>query len=211
MVYRRWSSAEITFLVSNYGKMTRTEIATHLGRSLSAIIHKIQRLKIAKKPAPWLEKEKQILRKFYSALPREELLQLLPGRSWKAVKVKASLLGLKRDPPITLKPLSEAQRAYIAGIFDGEGSIATYGKCQNHYYFEVIVTNTDIKLINWLKETTGLGSVSKDKPSKLSKKPCYRWSVRRKEEVLQLLKQIAPYLICKKEKAEKVLAYLLHQ
>jgi hypothetical protein len=183
MVYRRWSSAEITYLVSNHGKMTRAEIATCLGRSLSAIIHKIQRLKIAKKPALWLEKEKQILREFYSVLPREELLQLLPYRSWKAVKEKASLLGLKRDPPITLKPLSEAQRAYIAGIIDGEGCIY-FRNCCNHYYFEVSVTNTDIKLINWLKETTGLGSVSKDKPSKLSKKECYKWRVRRNEEVL---------------------------
>jgi hypothetical protein len=211
MVYRRWSPAEITYLVSNHGKMTRTQIAEHLGRSLSAIIHKIQRLKIAKSPTPWLEKEQQILRKFYPCLTREKLLQLLPRRSWKAIETKASLLGLKRDPPVTIKPLSEAQKAYIAGIIDGEGSITIYANTGNYCYFEVTVTNTNIKLINWLKETTGLGKISKDKRhSKLSKKECYKWRVRRKEENLQLLKQIAPYLICKKEKAEKVLSHLLY-
>jgi hypothetical protein len=44
----------------------------------------------------WSESEDHILRVHYPAAPREELMHLLPGRTWKGIGQRARSLGLRR-------------------------------------------------------------------------------------------------------------------
>lgn len=44
----------------------------------------------------WTQKEIEILKEHYTYASKEELLELLPKRSWHAIQNKALKLGLKR-------------------------------------------------------------------------------------------------------------------
>jgi hypothetical protein len=45
----------------------------------------------------WTEEEKAILRNRYATAPQEELLQLLPLRTWQSIYQKAARIGLERE------------------------------------------------------------------------------------------------------------------
>jgi hypothetical protein len=45
----------------------------------------------------WTDEEKEILRKCYPTGTQEELLRLLPMRTWESIYMKASRMGLQRE------------------------------------------------------------------------------------------------------------------
>ncbi len=89
----------------------------------------------------WSKKEEEILKKYYLKLPKEELCNLLPKRSWEAIKQKALKLGIARKKEEfrkskevverlrklaaskMIKPRFERKKdlAYILGVLDGDG------------------------------------------------------------------------------------------
>ena len=80
--------------------------------------------------------------------------------------------------------LSEHEIGYLAGIMDGEGTIhiskpITRNKdCKSGIYQTYIaVTNTEIILLDWLKERIGgiIRSIPTDKGSNIIRKPIWRW------------------------------------
>ena len=75
-----------------------------------------------------------------------------------------------------MKPL---EKAYIAGIIDGEGTITLVRKHQNENYSpEVSVANTNIGLLNWIKEKVGYGQIMK-KPKRLEHhSTAYTWRIK---------------------------------
>lgn len=119
---------------------------------------------------------------------------------------------------------------WLAGIIDGEGSLA-------HYYsrrkgqtklgvpykespiFGVYIINTDMEIMSHAKsiyEKMGLfaqinqksASREQRKGSFAFTKPCYELVVRRRKDVEQLLKQVTPYLRgYKRAKAEAMLNF----
>ena len=56
----------------------------------------------------WGKEEIAIMKKHYPDMPRNELKQLLPGRTWKAIKGAADRFGFARNRDI---PMSDANRA----------------------------------------------------------------------------------------------------
>ena len=56
----------------------------------------------------WGKEEIAIMDKHYADTPRNELKQLLPGRTWKAIKGAADRFGFARNRDI---PMSDANRA----------------------------------------------------------------------------------------------------
>lgn len=107
---------------------------------------------------------------------------------------------------VTMKPLTEGQKAYIAGILDGEGCIhisrktdktMRYGYC---YRLSVSVTNTSLELLEWLRVTTDLGSVTDVKHPNPRAKPYAIWSTWSLQS-RQLLEACLPYMIVKKDQA----------
>ena len=56
----------------------------------------------------WALEELAILKKHYTSMPRDELLALLPGRTWKAITGAADRFGVPRNRDIAM---SDANRA----------------------------------------------------------------------------------------------------
>lgn len=59
--------------------------------------------------------EIEIMKKFYPNMPRAELLQLLPGRTWKAILGAADRYGFARNHDL---PMSKAQTAAMLARLD---------------------------------------------------------------------------------------------
>lgn len=116
-------------------------------------------------------------------------------------------------PPI--KNLTAVQRAYIAGIVDGEGHLAISkgparkknGERSPYYLCYCKIGSTDPNLLIWIQEVTGYGTIyregrfSFDNPTR---KPFYTWHISN-TQLDNLLGQIYDYLIIKKHQADLIL------
>ena len=110
--------------------------------------------------------------------------------------------------------MTEAERAYLAGILDGEGCLAIYKQFQKatpiraarwHFFPRVTVGNTRLELLFWLKQKLG-GAVNVNTKQIGRRKTGYRWtcSDRRAIEVITLA---LPYLLLKRSQAELILSF----
>lgn len=96
--------------------------------------------------------------------------------------------------------------ARLAAYIDGEGYIRVALNSRNHQgRLEVNVSNTDYRLLVWLKDTFG-GSVHRGGKSLAGKKQLWRWVLDR-HRAAELLAQCLPYFIVKKEQAEIGIAF----
>lgn len=96
------------------------------------------------------------------------------------------------DDPIT--------RAYIAGLFDGEGSIT------RQRWPVLQVGMTDEGVIRWLAAMGG--SLRVEQPPG-NRQLLYRWRVLARREVIEMLEMMLPYLRVKRKAAIAVLEELL--
>lgn len=92
-----WTVGELTFVEAHYGKIPTAEIATHLGRTLTAIRLAAQELGLCKVHAvPWTEEEKEVIRTHYADGEGISFVgQLLPGRTRKTIFAMAKKMGVK--------------------------------------------------------------------------------------------------------------------
>ena len=109
--------------------------------------------------------------------------------------------------------ISEA--AYIAGLFDGHGSVACKqkptkradrkGKVYDQWYIRCEIAMTDKEVISWLHETLGFGwSKEKIYNNKSKYKRQWRWSCCYRD-ALQFAKLMWPYAIVKLHKLESII------
>lgn len=99
------------------------------------------------------------------------------------------------------------EKAYIAGIIDGEGSIMLIKFHKNQFPSPCLsVSSTSYQLLNWIRKTTGLGSIH----SKKNYKPdihqnSYSYTVKY-NDALSLIEEIEPYLVIpeKKKRAQMI-------
>jgi len=101
-------------------------------------------------------------------------------------------------------------RVYWAGFFDGEGSIGVYKHRNNHIRLTVQIANTDLSVLETLKEEFG-GSIISRKPQP-GCKPLYNWVIVSRMASI-FLKTLYPYLRIKSEEAALALeaANILHR
>ena len=107
--------------------------------------------------------------------------------------------------PAIVDFMTETDKAYLAGIVDGEGSIIlktqmTKSKNGKRYpcrKLELRVGNTSIELLEWIKQFGGHYYYEKTKDGQ---KPRYQWCITTRGAA-EILEEILPYLIIKKEKA----------
>lgn len=106
-------------------------------------------------------------------------------------------------------------RAYVAGIFDGEGSIGivvhkkSYG-ARRYPRPHVTIVNTNKQLLDFIHNTFGGQKVASRPPTDGVVKgnlPLYTWTIGSHIDVAAFLEMILPYLIVKREKAEEVLKF----
>ncbi|MGL5379999.1 LAGLIDADG family homing endonuclease [Clostridium sp.] len=97
--------------------------------------------------------------------------------------------------------MTEVEKAYIAGIIDGEGSIMLQKFHKNEFPSPCVsVASTTLELLNWLKEKIGGGKIIRKKnynPDKHS--DCYSYFLKY-NEAINLIQEIYPYLIIESKK-----------
>lgn len=91
----------------------------------------------------------------------------------------SSSLGSSRPVAFTPLPFSEVtsmstELAYMAGFFDGEGSLGVWGR--KHRYFAMSLPNSNREILDLFHTRFG-GSVSRKVASALSKKEMWCWKI----------------------------------
>ena len=90
----RYSESEKQFVIENYNKMTKKEIARCIGRSESSVKTFGQRNGLCGKSSKkWTDDEIEFLKNNYMNMTQQEMADKL-GRGYTAIKTKCSLLGL---------------------------------------------------------------------------------------------------------------------
>jgi hypothetical protein len=120
-----------------------------------------------------------------------------------------------------MSTLNETTAAYIAGLFDGEGSI-TYkqymrkrkGKKKAYptWNIQMEISMTDYSIMVFILETLGCGSVTKRPPHKTSmgKKMQYRWRCGYRD-AYYVCKLLWPYAHVKLPKMQKIIEHYARQ
>jgi hypothetical protein len=101
---------------------------------------------------------------------------------------------IARSKPLGRTP-TDVEWAYIAGIFDGEGSFYISNNAQSR----VQIDQNDCRLLEWITETLGGGGISKPVERRAS-----RWTLSPQRAVFEFLCGVLPYLIVKRAKALEV-------
>lgn len=98
------------------------------------------------------------------------------------------------------------EKAYLAGIIDGEGTITLSRAHANEMPApKVSVANNDLGLLKWIKEKTGTGVIIKRGKRLLHHKSQYVIDIS-DNSALILLAEIKEYLLIKKPHAELILS-----
>lgn len=97
--------------------------------------------------------------------------------------------------------MDEGTRGYIAGFFDGEGSIMLIG---GGGQLTVEIGNTNEEIIDWLCEKAGGRKllIFEKHPTKPYNKPFYRWTITSSGEVEAFIELIYPYCVMKKRQLD---------
>lgn len=98
------------------------------------------------------------------------------------------------------RELSAIQGAYLAGVIDGEGSIILYRRGKGAA-LRLNVANTNLELVRWCVNTTGVGNIVRKKSENPRHKSSYLWLVN-SQAAASVLKQILVYLVIKQRQAE---------
>ena len=98
--------------------------------------------------------------------------------------------------------LPETTVAYIAGLFDGEGSIS-YSPAMGGHWRSSLTQLSSTGLVPWLIETTGAGTAH---THRTRTKPIDQWVLSRPRELVDFLTATLPYLRVKKTRAAEALA-----
>jgi len=99
------------------------------------------------------------------------------------------------------KIFSEVNRAYLAGLLDGDGAIMACIEKHKEKKFGfrvriyIKISQNNSEIVKWCKSITRLGQIRKNRNE-------YEWRIRGQEEAMFLLKLLLPYLRVKKNQAK---------
>lgn len=106
-------------------------------------------------------------------------------------------------------PADTTFAAYLAGFFDGEGSIVTqhyHSKGDQEFHYQhLTLTNTDRDVMLWLHDNLGGGCAMVRQHVNPKYKPTYTLQFESMLEVKSVLEAMLPYLHIKKDKALEAL------
>jgi hypothetical protein len=149
-----------------------------------------------------LTKESLLLRERYS-------LKMIQYNDWTSCSrnVSKKLARVINDDPIIW--------SYLAGLIDTDGSFCVKKQVQNkgtdvknpRYVGFIQITMTDMRAINFLRENVPFGRLCIPKNNCTNSGDHFQFSIHKKEECIQFLKLIIPYLYSKKENAEVMLKF----
>lgn len=109
------------------------------------------------------------------------------------------------------RQLNGEDAAYLAGLIDGEGTIAlTRRHAADERQLVLSISSTEIELLEWAKSVTGVGKITRKRTVAEHHAPGFTYSVSNRQ-ALAVITAVAPYLRSyKRLRAELVLEkYLL--
>lgn len=99
--------------------------------------------------------------------------------------------------------MEEVEKAYLAGIVDGEGTVTLMKHHKNETPTpRVAVANNDLRLLKWIKTRIG-GIIVAKKKYKPQHSDFYAWYVQQ-DRAIRFLEAIRGYLIIKKLQADLI-------
>ena len=104
-----------------------------------------------------------------------------------------------------VKSPTDAENAYFAGLFDGEGSVFVRVRDGNYMCLEVDLTNTHKGTLEWIVERYG-GRIKQRAARKAHWKPYQRWRVVSNQHIAWIFWCIEPYMVTKRRHAQIALA-----
>jgi hypothetical protein len=148
----------------------------------------------------WTPEEDEFLRRSYSSLSKEELIQKLK-KHWTAIQHRASTLGLNRrgrKDHLKLDELTEWEKGYIAGIIDGEGSISIEKMSRGLLLPRIKIVNTNRSILEFCQSIIG-GTIVRRKRFG-NRKDSYEQRLPSNKDYLKwLINQIQDSLVGKRE------------
>ena len=119
-------------------------------------------------------------------------------------------------------PLTQYQLGYLAGLLDGEGTLVinvsrekrAVGKrprARNGISIgtSLKIVNTNLDLLNGLNNIV-LGKIYRSTRKKEDRgSDVFVWAINDKKTIVDILQQLLPYLIVKKDRAEKMIEFCL--
>ena len=100
--------------------------------------------------------------------------------------------------------MSDTDIAYIAGFFDGEGSIFV-SKSKKQYFLTVSISNTNLLVLESIQKIIG-GNISKSPDNRENSSQLFRLRLYC-NEAKKFLERILPYLKTKKEQARLAIEF----
>jgi hypothetical protein len=157
----------------------------------------------------WTKEEVEFLKSNYGKLTPAEIAKIL-GRSIGSVDAKRHKLGLKpafrTSELFDYSYLSETDKAYIAGLFDGEANFSIYRRERGEHFRAGIFVGTTNR-----EAMEKIASLLKVKvhpvPGRGNRRTLWRISIQDVRKLTPLLRAILPYLIIKKKHAELLLKW----
>ena len=108
------------------------------------------------------------------------------------------------------KMLTEANRAYIAGLIDADGAIMASIEAHKEKRFGfrirtiVKITQSNMKVLEWVKKKMVVGRIVRNRNT-------FDWIVRSQSEVFEVLDQVEKFSIGKKPQIKFAKAIILHK
>lgn len=103
-----------------------------------------------------------------------------------------------------VQKLSETERAYLAGIIDGEGTITLTVKQKGATrHLAVTVSGTEKTLFSYIVRCVGAGQLTHKRIYKSHHTPSYTYSIYSRQ-ALDLLQQVTPFLKTYKQRRAKL-------
>lgn len=99
--------------------------------------------------------------------------------------------------------LTDAQLGYLAGLFDGEGTVGYYKKT-THWSANLAIYNTDARVMQWILQHAGCGRVYLNGGSKHKG---WQWQLNNQADITTFLRVIRPHLVIKGEQVDLLLTF----
>lgn len=97
----------------------------------------------------------------------------------------------------------KVERAYLAGIVDGEGTVTLMRHHKNETPIPCVsVANNNLELLQWIKNRVG-GCISSKRVYSPHHKKSYAW-VAKQDRALRILDEIKQYLLVKKPQTDLI-------
>ena len=113
-------------------------------------------------------------------------------------------MGIPSQATYQTMILTEAEKGYLAGLFDGEGCIGYYCRYTKripYHSASLHICMTDRRAPEWILNKVGYGHISFCKKSG-NRRSVYSWQLCNKPQIQEILRAIRPYLMVKADQVD---------